>query len=162
MTNMEKKTIWDENDFIALEDIQEDYPDYSASELAQIAADMLYERLEDERANLDIEVDRTIVCLADLGFWNGRRKAWKVMGSNINDILHRQLDDSYCHWFYDPETENICGSEAHHDNTHQYIYRMVDDDTLEVAQEGEVPNVYDYLMMHSQSIAEPVKKVYGW
>lgn len=163
MENTNILTIWDESAFIDIDDIRDEYPDCSDTELERIASDLLYSYLDDERLNLDIDLkNKVVVCMADLGFWNGRRKAWKTLGSNVNDILQHQLNDSYCHWFYNAETQNICGDEAHHDATHHYIYRITTPEVLEQIEEQEILDSYNYLMQNSESVAPLVKPVYGW
>lgn len=44
-------------------------------------------RLDDERSNLNKEVDGIIVVFGNLGLWNGRRQGYQILGSTIADIL---------------------------------------------------------------------------
>ena len=44
--------------------------------------------LDDERFNLDKEVDGVIIAFGDLGLWRGRRQGYQILGSNIANILH--------------------------------------------------------------------------
>ena len=44
--------------------------------------------LEDERENLNIEVGEEIIIIADLGLWDGRHQAYKLLNkTNIADCL---------------------------------------------------------------------------
>ena len=43
--------------------------------------------IQDERANLNKEVDGYIVRLVDVGKWNGRYNGLGIEGTNIRDIL---------------------------------------------------------------------------
>ncbi|MGE4353904.1 MAG: hypothetical protein AB7D36_07465, partial [Oscillospiraceae bacterium] len=47
------------------------------------------EYLSDERMNLNIQLPRSIIIIADLGLLNGRFSAYKMIGSgNIRDCLY--------------------------------------------------------------------------
>ena len=71
-----KKVIWSSD--IDLEDykefFEEEYPDVTnESEMYGIANDMNDVALEDERLNLDIQLENDILAIADIGCWNGRK-----------------------------------------------------------------------------------------
>ena len=53
-------------------------------------AEEVYCRLDDERSNLNKEVDGIIVVFGNLGLWNGRRRGYQILGSTIADILKSQ------------------------------------------------------------------------
>ena len=57
-------------------------------------AEEVYCRLDDERSNLNKEVDGIIVVFGNLGLWNGRRRGYQILGSTIADILKSQCDDA--------------------------------------------------------------------
>ena len=54
----------------------------------------VYRWLDDERSNLNKEVDGIIVVFGNLGLWNGRRQGYQILGSNIADILKSQCDEA--------------------------------------------------------------------
>ena len=121
--------------------------------------------LEDERVNLDIQLKHPILIIADLGLWNGRRKAYKVVDSgNIRDILYSQVSGmSDCRWYCDGY--NIRCDEAHHDGTNHYTYREVrNEDNIErflnklYYGEPISPSTLNY---YTRSIAGDVARVYG-
>ena len=62
-------------------------------------AEEVYCRLDDERSNLNKEVDGIIVVFGNLGLWNGRRRGYQILGSTIADILKSQCDDA--EWYGD-------------------------------------------------------------
>ena len=62
-------------------------------------AEEVYCRLDDERSNLNKEVDGIIVVFGNLGLWNGRRQGYQILGSTIADILKSQCDDA--EWYGD-------------------------------------------------------------
>ena len=56
--------------------------------------------LGDERMNLNIQLDRPILVIGDLGLWNGRRSGYKEIESgNIRDCLYADTD--YSTWYVD-------------------------------------------------------------
>ena len=72
--------------------------------------------LDDERMNLNKEVDGRILIIADLGLWNGRKSGYKILGANIKDIFNinpRGFD--YAEFYGDGY--NIKATEHHHDGT---------------------------------------------
>jgi len=62
-------------------------------------AEEVYGWLDDERCNLDKEVDGVIVVFGDLGLWRGRRQGFQILGSNVADILKSECDDA--EWYGD-------------------------------------------------------------
>lgn len=118
MTNKENKhTIWSSD--INLEDwkdfLQEEYPDSSEDEYYELVAELNSEYLEDERMNLNINVPDEIICIADLGLWNGRRSGYKMMKTkNIADCLYSDCD--YVDWYCDEYGDFRCDA-SHHDGT---------------------------------------------
>ena len=79
-------------------------------------ADEVNRWLDDERSNLDNEVDGVIVAFADLELWHGHTQGYRIIGSNVADILRSKYD---AEWYGD--TCNIRGGELHHDGTN-HIY----------------------------------------
>lgn len=154
------KIIWDELATIDIEEIREDYPNNSDRELEAIADELLYQGLDDEKQNLDIEVNGKIVCIASIGRWNGRYDGYKLLGNNISDIFQKFVQGhSYARWYMN-EKDEICGEEIHHDATNYYTYRMIAEQDVEQFEQADNP--FDWLMQHSKPIAENVKQVYGW
>ena len=121
--------------------------------------------LDDERTNLNIQLEHPILIIADLGLWDGRRKAYKLIESgNIRDILYSQTNGmSECHWYCDGY--NICCKEAHHDGTNHYTYREIRNEDnidrfLEKLYYGK-PYSASTLNHYTRSIAKDVARVYG-
>ena len=83
----------------------------------------VYRWLDDERSNLNKEVDGIIVVFGNLGLWNGRRQGYQILGSTIADILKSQCDDA--EWYGDGY--NIRGRMGHHDGTNYTLYRVAKD-----------------------------------
>ena len=74
----------------------EDWRDSLTEIYGDASEDFLYEKMcesnemnfYDERANLNIQLPREIIVIADLGLWNGRFSGYKTIKSgNIRDCL---------------------------------------------------------------------------
>lgn len=124
-------------------------------------AEEVYGWLDDERCNLDKEVDGVIVVFGDLGLWRGRRQGFQILGSNVADILKSECDDA--EWYGDGY--NIRGRMAHHDGTNHTLYRVAKDRedagriaekiyNCEIDEEG--------FRRRTRSLYPYVASVYGW
>ena len=114
---MKMHIIWS-NDVEHIEKLMEDDPEL----VWESAYELNAEYLEDERANLNIEVGDEIIVLADLGLWYGRRPAYKLIRkTNIADCLCGTCGDDVT-WFVDDRGDLNC-RDIHHDGTNLYLYR---------------------------------------
>ena len=117
------RTIW--NSEINIDDwkdfIKEEYSDYTNEcFLYERCSEMNYEYLGDEKMNLNKQLNNNIIILADLGLWNGRKSAYKIVDTNLNSIFDiGNFDDA--HWYAD--RHNIRCTEHHHDGTNYYLFR---------------------------------------
>lgn len=121
------------------------------------------EYLHDEQMNLNKMVEGRILVIADLGLWNGRKSAYKIVGSgNIKDILGFTYD---CAEFYG-DGYNIRGTEVHHDGTNHYLYRVIREDRNIVNLLNDIWDGKEYTMKklnyYTKSLYKDVAKVYGW
>ena len=117
---MMKQIIWSNDSFMDDEareyyqDCQREYLEddgYTVSD--EEWGEEVYRWLDDERMNLNVQVDGVIIAFGDLGLWRGRRQGYQILGSNVADILHSSCDDN--EWYGDGY--NIRGRMAHHDGT---------------------------------------------
>lgn len=116
--------------------------------------------LNDERYNLDKEVDGIIVAFANLGLWNGRRQGYQLMGSNVVNILHSSHD---AEWYGD--TYNIRSIERHHDGTNYILYRVAKDkETADRIASQIYAREIDEAKFRkmTRSLYPYVANVYGW
>lgn len=105
------------------EDLQADYPEKSEDELYELMYEINNDYLDDERANLNVQLSAPIIVIADLGLWYGRRPGYKEISSgNISDCLYGSgnTEDT---WFVDELGDLRCRS-AHHDGTNLLLYRV--------------------------------------
>ena len=159
-----KRAIWSNDDFdewkeAMLEDLQE----------GETEEDLTYERyyedcdlfLDDERCNLDVEVDGVIIAFAVLGLWDGNHNGSKTFGSNVKNIL--TSDCEYVEWYCD--RYNVRGRMTHHDGTNHIIYRVA-------KNEEQAESLIDKIVYHgmtekqfrkaTKSLRPYVANVYGW
>ena len=159
--NKMRRVIWSNNDFDEWHDamLDEGYPEEEIS-----PEEYCYWRndeLDDERANLNLEVDGYIVAFARLGLWYGKVNGAKLVGTNVSQIL--STSDDYATWYCD--VHNVKCDTIHHDGRNHILYRVAD--TKEKA-ERLVNRIADGGMSEEQfrratkSLRPYVAKVYGW
>ena len=113
-----KQVIWS-NDSRIDDEAREYYQNYQREQLEDDGYTMSDEEwgeevnswLDDERMNLNVQVDGVIIAFGDLGLWRGRRQGYQILGSNIADILHSSCED--CEWYGDGY--NIRARLTHHE-----------------------------------------------
>lgn len=167
-----KHTIWSNLD-LNIEDWREDFKmfredngieeEFDDDELSEWVENTNADYLNDERANLNIEVDGEILVIADLGLWDGRHSAYKMLESNnIGDILYPDCD--LAKWYSDGKDIRFEG--AHHDGTNNYLYRVVEDgsDIDEFLDKiyNQEPITDEEIEKYTKSLHPYVAKAYGW
>ena len=147
--------------------LQEEYPEVTdPDEQYELCCEMNANYLDDERMNLDIELPNPIICIADLGLWDGRRIGYKMIESgNIADCLWDPECD-YCTWYVD-RYNNLRFTGVHHDGTNHYLYRELRDlsykqmeNFLDKLHTGNL--VRRDINRYTTSVGIHVNKVYGW
>lgn len=150
----------------------EDWRDYLKDEiekeedLYRLASEYNDEYLQDEIANLDLDVGSDIIMIADLGLWNGRHTGYKLLKtSRLNSVFGTALDRPT--WYVD-ELGDLCCDDSHHDGTNHYLYRAWKPETSETKKENFLEKVYTGKVTRkditraTKSIGGCVKAVYGW
>ena len=127
---MEEKNfvIWSNDDLDYSDwkdDLAENYPHLSENERIDLMHEINIDYLNDERANLNIQLTQPILAIGDLGLWYGRRTGYKEIESgNIRDCLYTNED--YATWYIDRLGDLRCRA-VHHDGTNYYLYRVYKD-----------------------------------
>ena len=122
--------------------------------------------LDDERINLNIPTENEIVVIADLGLWNGRRMAYKLLKGNVSNCLYFSRDGEGGRWYCD--AHNLLGEEHHHDGTNYYTYRERRSDISYDAWKNFLNKLYEGtatkrdISRYTKSLLPYVKEVYGW
>lgn len=147
------------------DDLEEQYPDATENELYRLMCEINSDYLEDERINLNIQLPEEIVCIADLGLWNGRKSGYHIIKSgNIADCLYSKYDPT---WFVDGYGNLRC-DDVHHDGTNHYLYRMWKPGLSESAKNTFLWKIYEGtvtsadITRYTRRIGDYIGKVYGW
>lgn len=165
---MKERIIWDNLD-VEYDDWKEDFKDWCEDngydedemDLYEWVDECLSNDLDDERCNLDEDVDGVIVAFANLGLWDGRHQGSRIEGKNVKDILHSDCD--YTKWYCD--RYNVRCTAAHHDGRNSYLYRVAKDEETaqrlveKIAYEGMTEQQF---MKATKSLRPYVAKTYGW
>ena len=168
---MKMYTIWTNEDFDMVDqikaDLMEDNPDLTEERAYDLAYETRDDYLEDEKANLNIEVGDEIVIIANLGLWDGNRMAYKLLHkTNIADCFSGTCGD-YVTWFVDDRGDLNC-RDCHHDGTNIYLYRAWKDGISEEQKENFLYKVYrgqatrKDITRYTRKIGVYVADVYGW
>lgn len=116
--------------------------------------------LEDQRLNLDKTLENKIVCIADLGFWNGRVPGYRIMGNNLNEILSNLEDINEIYL----EGDDVFASCHHHDNVHHLRYREI---KTHVGAHGLYSRVVDGRLteedveLYTRPLGHYIREIYG-
>lgn len=153
-------------EFIKDNDYDDDPDDEYAIYQHMVEINSLY--LDDERMNLDIELPRPIIAIADLGLWNGRFSGYKELNSNnIKDCLDTFRSCEYHEWYVDERKDFRCKA-VHHDGTNYVLYRTYRDDVTDEQIEEFLDKIYDGNATEDDieaitcRIGDRIAKVYGW
>lgn len=140
----------------------EEVSDYTISMWAYETNDYY---LDDERVNLDIQLDDEIIVIGELGLWNGRVSGYKIIKSgNIKDCLC--CDDDYVEWYCD--RYDMRGTGIHHDGRNYYLYRTWKNGITEQQKENFLERIYykksahKDILRYTRSIRPYISAVYGW
>lgn len=85
-----KNIIWSDIDLNFddwKEDLKAEYPEMNDDQLYNLMNEINNEYLEDERINLDIQLSKPIIIIADLGLWNARKSGYKMIDSGNIKIV---------------------------------------------------------------------------
>lgn len=168
---MGKNIIWQDAIYYSLEsffgDELEELQKQCAEDELYLLMDFLnHENLDDERINLDIQLNNPILAIADLGLWDGTRMGYKeIKSGNIQDCLYS--NEEYVTWYVDKRGDLAC-TEAHHDGVNHIIYRVFKDDATETQRENLKRKIYlntatrKDITRVTRRLGDEIAKVYGW
>ena len=148
------------------DDLESEHPDLTENERISLMYEINGEYLEDERCNLNIQLSRPILVIADIGRWDGRVMGYKeIRSGNIKDCLYD--DNDYSTWFVDKNGDLRCDS-IHHDGTNHYLYRTYKDGVSEEQIENLKWKLYhgkatrNDITRITRRLGDEIGKVYGW
>ncbi len=148
------------------DDLESEYPELSKNERMELMHEINGDYLDDERVNLNIQLPRPILIIADLGRWNGRFVGYKEIASGkISDCLYSDTD--YSTWYVDKLGDMRCDA-VHHDGTNHYLYRTYKDGVSEEQIDRLKGKIYDGTATRAditritKRLGDEIGKVYGW
>lgn len=122
--------------------------------------------LDDERCNLNIQLSRPILLIADIGRWDGRYPGYaEIKSGNIRDCLYSEMDDST--WYVDRLGDLRCDA-VHHDGTNHYLYRAYKENASEAQIDRLKEKLYSGTATRSdvtrvtKRLGDEIGRVYGW
>lgn len=122
--------------------------------------------LDDERMNLNIKTEGRIVCIADLGFWDGRRTGYKLYGHNVGECFTFFSDCDYADFYVD-RYDFRC-KQTHHDASTYAVFRELKPNLSSDQVNNFLWKIYQGkvtqkdITRYTNSLKERIKKVYGW
>ncbi len=167
-----KRTIWQNYD-INLEDYQEfleeEHPDVTDEyEKEKLVLQMNDEYLEEERADLCIELPEDIILIAHLGRWDRSPLAYKELKSNnLSDCLLFERNCDYAEWFID-NLNDLRSRQSHHDGDHNILFRMWRPGISEERKANFFNKIYSNkatrrdITRYTVSLGGYVDKAYDW
>ena len=115
------------------------------------------------RKDLNKQLNNPIVCIADVGTWNGRISGYSNVGNNLNSVLNAHVNGT-SDILVEYDGVNIISTEYHHDGTNHYIYRELKDNAPQHVRDAVECNEYvdnSALMKYTKSLRQYVKQLYG-
>lgn len=150
------------------EALEDEYPELSESEREELMYEINGDYLDDERSNLDIQMSRPILVIANLGLWYGNRMGYKEIPSgNIRDCLYSERDIDWSTWYVDQLGDLRCDA-IHHDGTNHYLYRVYKDGATETQIDNLLVKIYEGratrkdITRLTRRLGDDIAAVYGW
>ena len=125
---------------------------------------------EDE---LNIPINGPILCISDIGRWNGRFAGYKIINKrNIKNCLDicSNYDDMeiYC------DRNNLCANLHHHDGTNYVIFKEIREDKINSSDidgffyakmmnsKNDFHKLQNMIQRYTRSLRPYIEKEFGW
>lgn len=136
------------------------YPDGDVPEYTwEMFGDDINDWLDCELMNLNYQIGGTIVAIASVGTWRGRRTGYKIVGDKLSDIFNISEDSNeyYCD---QDDCHAVC---AHHDGTNYITYRVFDgsEDEIDELLYSSADFEAD-VRKRSHSLMPYIADIFGW
>ena len=119
-----------------------------------ICDDMETEDVETLTYDYNIALNENIICIADLGLWNGRKMGYKILRPNLESIF----EVPYLTSLYVNKRGNVRVTGNYHDGTNYYLFREWKDNLSDSQKETFLNKVY-YEKVTSQDISRYTKSL---
>lgn len=166
---MNKKMIWSDInlDFDSWkQDLESEYPYKTENELFELMYELNGDYLNDERHNLNIELQNRIVIFAELGLWNKTVNTGQITkNENIKDCLYSNHD--YAEWYVDPNGD-LRSTQIHHDGTNYYLYRVLKNNVTDTQISDLEYKLYNCcctkadISRLTSRLGDVIGNIYGW
>ncbi len=148
------------------DELQAEYSDMTEEQRINIMYERNNDYLDDERTNLDIELGKPIIVIAEIGRWDGIYTGYRIIQSgNIKDCLYSEQD--YLTWYVD-KYGDLRLDAIHHDGTNHYLYRVLKSGITDEQIEDLADKIYHDSYSHSDleavtdRLGDEIGKIYGW
>lgn len=155
---------------VDFEDARKDLAEYLEVAVEEVTDkqvwDSIYENInywyETEQNMLDVELEGDIIAFGSVGRWDGSFSGYKVLGSNLKDILsYFNCDD--VHVYYD--RHGVHSVTYHHDGRNYMQFRLLRNDRnanlfLDKIYSGSVTD--NDIKYYTKSLRPIIKNIYGW
>lgn len=109
-----------------MEDLREFYPDASEALLDELATDLYFDNrrlLMNTFADTIFPTD--VICIAELGLWDGKHRAFRIYEQpTLDELFQLDRDIEEAEWYVDEYNDLRCRG-SHHDGTNHYLYRQI-------------------------------------
>ena len=121
---------------------------------------------EDEQMNLKHTECGDILCIADLGLWNGRRSGYQIIkADNLADIFRVGMRGIDNYEFYQ-DRYDVKATLMHHDGTNYVTFREIKSGVNVKPLLDKIYNQEEFdqklITKYTKSLKPKVSKVYGW
>ena len=146
--------------------LSECYPEEEQTE--ETITDAIYNNIdrwfEDETVNLDKELEGNILAIASIGRWNGRVSSYKILGSNLNEVLTSSIRCDEKEVYFDGY--NIKAEGYHHDGRNYVEFRELREDKNYDKLLDKIymnkPITRQELNYYTKPLGKYVKEIYGF
>lgn len=177
--NQRKFTIWtnedagDDADVLSyIEGNEEDSLGLTLDELRQRCLEDNDQNMEDEESNLTYAYRKKygedilhLLVIADIGWWNGRRKAYKAYrAKTIKQIFHIYCGDDIRIY---GDGKDLRAIDGHHDATNYYLLRRILPEYIDEIEDllpnlGDTEKLETFLSAYTESLWPVAAECYGW
>lgn len=138
--------------------------EFSDQNISDRVAESINMDFDDERMNLNKQLEGRILCIANIGTWRGRFSGYKILGTNLNNIIS-PLGNSIEDFKIYMDGRNVYWTGHHHDGVNHVEFR-------EIREDRNIENLLDKLYnqeevtrkeinYYTKSIRPYIKEIYG-
>lgn len=141
--------------------------DLSDNHIADYHYEMTELWLQDEKENLNIEVEGQLIAIAELNLWNGKKIGYKLIGgNNVKNIF--TIANGYDNGTFYCDRYNVCADLKHHDGTNYVTFREIKSELSDMQVDNFLEKIYvgnvtsKDISRYTKSLRTEVADVYGW